>query len=118
MAVRKSELSNLKLQAATAFGFLFKIGNGEGASAEYEKKQGCHQEQRSEPTSLLGIPFQLRRALDASQLNRPNAEPTLPRASFRYGGFFRPPQRTPNFTASENKPAAAHNWKANGSQFS
>jgi hypothetical protein len=31
------------------------------------------------------------------QLNGPNVEPTLPRASFRYGGFFRPPQRTPNF---------------------
>ncbi len=37
MAIPKSELADLKLQAGTNFGFVFKIGNGEGASVEYGK---------------------------------------------------------------------------------
>ena len=37
MAIPKSELADLKLQAGTSFGFVFKIGNGEGASVEYGK---------------------------------------------------------------------------------
>ena len=37
MAIPKSELTDLKLQAGTNFGFVFKIGNGEGASVEYGK---------------------------------------------------------------------------------
>ena len=37
MAIPKSELADLKLQAGISFGFVFKIGNGEGASVEYGK---------------------------------------------------------------------------------
>jgi hypothetical protein len=35
VAIPKSALVDLKFQAGTDFGFLFKIGNGEGASVEY-----------------------------------------------------------------------------------
>ena len=37
MAIPKAELVDLKLQPGTDFGFAFKIGNGEGANAEYGK---------------------------------------------------------------------------------
>ena len=70
MAIPKSELADLRLQAGTDFGFIFKIGGGEGASVEYGKDKAVTKKQRSQPASVLGIPFQLRRALDAGELSR------------------------------------------------
>ena len=35
IAIPKSAISDLKLEPGTDFGFTFKIGNGEGANAEY-----------------------------------------------------------------------------------
>ena len=37
LAIPKSEIADLKLEPGTDFGFTFKIGNGEGANAEYGK---------------------------------------------------------------------------------
>jgi hypothetical protein len=37
MAIPKGELAELKLEKGATFGFVFKIGNGEGANAEYGK---------------------------------------------------------------------------------
>ena len=37
MAIPKSELGDLKFEPGTSFGFVFKMGNGEGANAEYGK---------------------------------------------------------------------------------
>ncbi len=37
MAIPKSELGDLKFEIGTTFGFVFKIGNGEGANADYGK---------------------------------------------------------------------------------
>jgi hypothetical protein len=36
-AIPKSAVADLKLEAGTEFGFTFKIGNGEGANAEYDR---------------------------------------------------------------------------------
>ena len=37
LAIPKTEIADLKLEPGTDFGFTFKIGNGEGANAEYGK---------------------------------------------------------------------------------
>ena len=39
VAIPRSELSDLKLQSGTSFGFVFKVGNGEGANAEYDQNK-------------------------------------------------------------------------------
>jgi len=44
MAIPKAELAKLKLQAGTSFGFVWRIGNSEGAKAEYgHDKAVCKQ---------------------------------------------------------------------------
>ena len=37
MAIPKSAIADLKLEPGTNFGFMFKIGNGDGANVEYGK---------------------------------------------------------------------------------
>ncbi len=64
IAIPKSEIADLKLEPGTDFGFTFKIGNGEGANAEYGKDKAVTKIQWSDLASILGASFQLQCPVD------------------------------------------------------
>ena len=72
MAIPKSELPDLKLQAGTNFGFIFKTARAQAWNTE---KTRLSPRTTVSACIRMGIPFQLRRALDAGELSRSRCAP-------------------------------------------